>query len=343
MEGNALQWKVFRTLRAGRTCVGLAGGFALGTAGFVYQTVFRNPLASPDIIGVSSGASAGAAVGILFLSGAAAVTASAFGGALLAVGIVLGLSALDRSGKKGTIVLAGIAVHSLAQTVLTCLKLAADPERQLASIEYWIMGSLNGVSLGAIVWNLPLCLGSLLALFLLHRQIVLLSVEEGEIHALLRENGAGKSTLMNILTGVIPADAGTITFDGKDYPTPTIQQMEAAGNARDGLLIHQTTPKMLEQYIRYKEILAPYFPEQEKEQTVGEAGREQIEDFFEQLGEAMAALDMDAMEEVILKMGKYSYAGEQKECFDRLRNAVADIDTEKCEEIMTDWVEKLPR
>ena len=46
-----------------------------------------------------------------------------------------------------------------------------------------------------------------------------LSVETGEIHALLGENGAGKSTLMNILTGVIPADAGTITFDGKRYPT----------------------------------------------------------------------------------------------------------------------------
>lgn len=62
-----------------------------------------------------------------------------------------------------------------------------------------------------------------------------LSVETGEIHALLGENGAGKSTLMNILTGVIPADAGTITFDGKDYPTPTIQQMEAAGIA----FVHQ--------------------------------------------------------------------------------------------------------
>ena len=62
-----------------------------------------------------------------------------------------------------------------------------------------------------------------------------LSVEAGEIHALLGENGAGKSTLMNILTGVIPADAGTITFDGKDYPTPTIHQMEAAGIA----FVHQ--------------------------------------------------------------------------------------------------------
>ena len=62
-----------------------------------------------------------------------------------------------------------------------------------------------------------------------------LSVETGEIHALLGENGAGKSTLMNILTGVIPADAGTITFDGKSYPTPTIQQMETAGIA----FVHQ--------------------------------------------------------------------------------------------------------
>ena len=73
LAGNELQWRVFVTLRLSRTIVGLVGGFALGVAGFVYQTVFHNPLASPDIIGVSSGASAGAAAGILFLSGAAAL------------------------------------------------------------------------------------------------------------------------------------------------------------------------------------------------------------------------------------------------------------------------------
>ena len=61
------------------------------------------------------------------------------------------------------------------------------------------------------------------------------AVEEGEIHALLGENGAGKSTLMNILTGVIPADAGTITFLGKKYTVPTIRQMEKAGIA----FVHQ--------------------------------------------------------------------------------------------------------
>ena len=182
--GDEMQWRVFWTLRFSRTVVGVIGGFALGAAGFVYQTVFRNPLASPDIIGVSSGASAGAAAGILFLSGAAAVTISAFAGALLAVVVALALSALDRSGKNSTIVLAGIAVHSLAQTVLMCLKLTADPERELASIEYWIMGSLNGISGYSIVGNLVLCGLCLGVLFLLHRQVVLLSAEEGEARML---------------------------------------------------------------------------------------------------------------------------------------------------------------
>ena len=184
LAGDDLQWRVFLTLRLSRTLVGLVGGFALGVAGFVYQTVFRNPLASPDIIGASSGASAGAAVGILFFAGAAAVAVSAFAGALLAVALALGLSALDRSGKHQTIVLAGIAVHSLAQTALMALKLTADPEQELAAIEYWIMGGLNGISLYSMGGNLLLGIFCVVALFLLHRQVVLLSAEEGEARML---------------------------------------------------------------------------------------------------------------------------------------------------------------
>jgi len=64
---------------------------------------------------------------------------------------------------------------------------------------------------------------------------VSLTIEEGEVHALLGENGAGKSTLMNILTGVIEADSGTITWQGQLYPSPTITQMEDAGIA----FVHQ--------------------------------------------------------------------------------------------------------
>jgi len=182
--GEEQQVRVFWTLRFSRTVMGVFGGFLLGISGFVYQTVFRNPLASPDIIGVSSGASAGAAAGILFLSGSTAVTLSSFAGALAAVAVALGLSTLDRSGRNSTIVLAGIAVHALAQTALMGLKLTADPERELASIEYWIMGSLNGISLYSIGGNLLLGFICLVVLFLLHRQVILLSAEESEARML---------------------------------------------------------------------------------------------------------------------------------------------------------------
>ena len=152
LSGDAIQWRVFLTLRASRAVIGAIGGFVLGVTGFVYQTVFRNPLASPDIIGASSGASVGAAFGILFLPGAVAVTLSAFAGAICCVLLALTLSSLTAEKDGKSIVLSGIAVHSLAQTALVCLKLLADPEKQLASIEYWIMGSLNGISVSSIDW-----------------------------------------------------------------------------------------------------------------------------------------------------------------------------------------------
>ena len=217
LAGDTMQWRVFLTLRLSRTVVGLIGGFALGVAGFVYQTVFRNPLASPDIIGVSSGASAGAAAGILFLSGSAGVTASAFGGALLAVVFALALSSLDRSGRNSTIVLAGIAVHSLAQTGLMALKLTADPERELASIEYWIMGSLNGISVYSIGGNLILCALCVGILFLLHRQVILLSAEEGEAKMLGVNVGSLRLMVLLIATLVVASVVsltGLISFVG---------------------------------------------------------------------------------------------------------------------------------
>lgn len=217
LSGDEMQVRVFLTLRLSRTAAAVIGGSALGIAGFVYQTVFRNPLASPDIIGVSSGASAGAAAGILFLSGAAAVTVSAFLGALAAVVLALALASLDRSGKNGTIVLAGIAVHALAQTVLMCLKLTADPERELASIEYWIMGSLSGISGYSMMGNLALCGICVILLFLLHRQTILLSAEEGEARML--GVNVGKLRLAVLLTATLTVSCvisltGLISFVG---------------------------------------------------------------------------------------------------------------------------------
>ena len=211
---DEMQRQVFLTLRLPRALTGVCGGFALGVCGFVYQTVFRNPLASPDIIGVSSGASAGAAAGILFLSGAAEITLAAFGGALAAVLLALGLSALDRRGQSGTIVLAGIAVHALAQTVLMALKLTADPERELASIEYWIMGSLNGVKASALPVNLFICALCVAALFALHRQVLLLSAEEGEARMLGVNVTALRLLVLLAATLAVASLTGLVSFVG---------------------------------------------------------------------------------------------------------------------------------
>lgn len=211
LAGDEMQWRVFHTLRLSRTLAGVIGGFALGAAGFVYQTVFRNPLASPDIIGVSSGASAGAAAGILFCSGAAAVTACSFAGALCSVLLALGLSRLDRRARSSSIVLSGIAVHSLAQTALMCLKLTADPERELASIEYWIMGSLNGISGYSIGGNLLLCAACLAVLFLLHRQVVLLATDEGEARMLGVHVGRLRLCVLLLATLVV---SGVVSMTG---------------------------------------------------------------------------------------------------------------------------------
>ena len=86
----------------------------------------------------------------------------------------LALASLDKSGRGNGVVLAGIAVHALAQTALMALKLTADPEKELASIEYWIMGSLNGISIYNLAGNMLLCAGCMLALFALHRHVLLL-------------------------------------------------------------------------------------------------------------------------------------------------------------------------
>lgn len=180
MEHDQMQWRIFWNLRFTRVFTGCVGGIALGITGFVFQMVFRNLLASPDILGVSSGASAGAAMGILFFSGTQAIIACSFFGAILAVVLALAFAAVDRSGNKTTVVLAGIAVHAIAQMVLMLLKGMADPEKELASIEYWIMGGLNGISPKLLWTNIPICIVCLILLVLLHKQSLMLSMDEVE-------------------------------------------------------------------------------------------------------------------------------------------------------------------
>ena len=218
LAGDEGAVRVFLTLRLPRTLMGIIGGLGLGIAGMIYQTVFRNSLASPDIIGVSSGASAGAAFAIIFLANTpVAVMSFSFVGSLLAILLSLGIASLARETGSISIVLSGLSVHALAQTVLMVLKTVADPEKELASIEYWIMGSLNAITLERIPVAFIVTTICVIALMLLYRQVLLLSVEEGEAK-LLGVSVVRIRVIILVLSTLIVASivsvTGIITFVG---------------------------------------------------------------------------------------------------------------------------------
>jgi iron complex transport system permease protein len=181
LSGDTMSIMVFKRLRLPRALMGVIGGFGLSISGYIYQLIFKNPLASPDIVGISSGASAGAALAIVAVSASVPVISiSAFIGAVTALIITLLTAYLVPGRNSYTIVLAGIAIHSVAQTILMFLKLAADPEKQLASIEYWIMGSLNGISRDSLAIPFLTTLAGFIIMAMLYRQVLILSTSEEE-------------------------------------------------------------------------------------------------------------------------------------------------------------------
>lgn len=219
---DGIDRRVFFTLRLPRTCMALTAGIGLGVAGSVYQTLFQNPLASPDIIGVCSGASVGAAVAILLLGGGVFFTALfAFAGGMISVLVALAMAAAaPRRGIMG-IVLAGIAVNALAQAILMMLKLTADPEKQLAAIEFWTMGSFSDVTMqkfsGIIFFIIP----GLIGIALLHRQILLLGLADNEAKMLgvpVKRMRRIILMLATLVIGAIVSVTGLISFIGLIAP-----------------------------------------------------------------------------------------------------------------------------
>lgn len=133
------------TLRLPRAVMAILTGLAFGMAGVIFQTLLRNPLASPDIIGISAGASAAAVFGIVFLSlSDGAVSALALAGALTTALAIYLLS--HRGGFAGTrLILIGIGVAAMLNAVVTYV-LSRAAAWDLQSAMQWISGSLNGAS-----------------------------------------------------------------------------------------------------------------------------------------------------------------------------------------------------
>jgi iron complex transport system permease protein len=133
-------------------------GAGLAISGLVFQQVFKNPIASPDILGVTSGASFGAALGIILpfdFPGLVQIIAFVFG--LLAVAIAYGLKKASKDNNILYLVLSGIIVSAFFSALLSMIKYLADPYEQLPSIVFWTMGGLyranwtNAIGAGLIV------------------------------------------------------------------------------------------------------------------------------------------------------------------------------------------------
>ncbi|WP_018633630.1 FecCD family ABC transporter permease [Neomegalonema perideroedes] len=213
---------VLWNLRLPRVLAAAAVGGALAAAGAAYQTIFRNPLVSPDILGVSAGAGFGATLGILLGLPVMAIQMLGFGMGLLAVILVLGLSwALRGEGQILVMVLCGVAVGALAGAGISLVKLLADPDQQLPAITFWLMGSLAGIKRPDLWAASPAVLIGLAPLILLRWRIGLLSLGDDEARALGVEAGRLRLLVVacaTLMTAAVTAMAGIVGWVGLMAP-----------------------------------------------------------------------------------------------------------------------------
>jgi iron complex transport system permease protein len=173
-------------IRLPRIVAAMMVGAALSTSGAAYQGMFRNPLVSPDILGVSAGASFGAALAILLSWGIIGIQAAAFGFGLLAV-MVTYLVSTRLSKNRDTVlvmILTGVIVGTLFSSFVSLIKYMADPTSKLPAITFWLMGSLASVSSHDVRMALiPILLG-LIPLVLLRWKLNVMSFGDEEAKTL---------------------------------------------------------------------------------------------------------------------------------------------------------------
>jgi iron complex transport system permease protein len=176
---------VILQVRLPRVLAALVVGASLAAAGATYQGLFRNPLVSPDILGVSAGASLGAVLGIFLSLPVAAIQGLAFAGGLGAVAAVYAVgAAVRRHDPVLTLVLAGVAIGAVLGSAISLLKVLADPYNQLPAITYWLLGSLASTTLADLGAILPAIGLGLVPLVLLRWRMNLMSLGEEEARAL---------------------------------------------------------------------------------------------------------------------------------------------------------------
>jgi iron complex transport system permease protein len=218
----ALTW---RELSLPRLIMGVLAGAALSLAGAMFQALFRNPLASPYTLGVSSGASLGAAAAIMLTGGGIwcglpVVSAAAFAGALACVLVVYGIAQLRAGQTTGTLLLAGITIGFISSALIVLIMFLSEIHDANKMLR-WMMGSLEVVGFNPVYEALTLVVVAGGIAFYLHRDLDLLMM--GEVVAEARGVSVRRSRRLiyfsgSLLTAAIVAYCGPIGFVGLLVP-----------------------------------------------------------------------------------------------------------------------------
>jgi len=214
-------------LRIPRVLMAFLAGTALSTSGMVFQAMFRNPLATPYTLGVSSGAALGASLAIQFgwafaLMGMSSVSLSAFAGAVLSMGLVYAITARSRQGlSTATMLLAGVAVCFFFSSLILFLQYMSDFTRSFRMLR-WTMGGLESiVQFRDVLGVLPFVVsGCLIVWYLLHELNLLAT---GEEFAFSRGVNVQQTKLLlflsvSLMVGAVVAICGPIGFVGLMAP-----------------------------------------------------------------------------------------------------------------------------
>lgn len=214
-------YNVVMEIRLPRVLGDIFVGIALAISGAAYQGVFRNELVSPDLLGVSQGASVGACIAILMHLPILGIAISAFIGGIFAVCITLTLPKLIQNHSRIVIVLCGIIVSGFMTAIIGLLKYLADPDTELADIVYWQLGSLAKVTWDNVWYVIPVIIVATGALLAMRWRLNILSLSDQEAQSLgvnVQRERLIVISLSTVLTAAAVCLSGTIGWVGLIMP-----------------------------------------------------------------------------------------------------------------------------
>lgn len=175
---------VLVNIRLPRVLTALIVGSSLAVAGLSFQSIFANPLATPDILGVASSASLGAILGIVLSLTSLGIQILAMITGLVGVFFVLKIAKKDGRASTIMLILSGLVVSSLANALGSLLKYMADPTDKLPAITYWLMGSFARSSYKNLIFAGPIILLGILIILIDGYSLNILSLSEDEAESL---------------------------------------------------------------------------------------------------------------------------------------------------------------